>query len=131
MMKKLKGKIESNKIPQFEKKVKFYEFYPEMDKPFKAKTFHSKGFFIKTENPEFNSYLGTIGSSNFADRSYHRDNELNFWVYSKNPKFGSMIEKERKSIVEECREYDSVKKRESGGILGVLFNWVMKLSKMG
>jgi hypothetical protein len=52
-------------------------------------------------------------------------------VYSKNPKLGAMMETERKNIVEESRDYESVTKRESGGFMGVIFNWIMKTSKMG
>ena len=112
-------------------KVRFYEFFPEIDKPFKAKTFHAKGLFLKTSNQDFDSYLGTIGSGNFSDRSYFRDNELNFWVYSKNPKLGQLLEQERTEITEACRTFDPAKSRSKGGLKGLVFNLLMKLSKMG
>jgi hypothetical protein len=50
MMERLKNSMESVQFPDFEKQVKFFEFFPEADKPFKNKTFHSKGFFVKTSN---------------------------------------------------------------------------------
>ena len=130
-MNKLKEKIISKRQEGDLDSVKFFEYFPEMDKPFKAKTFHSKGLFVKTQNDEFGSYLGTIGSGNFGERSYFRDNELNFWVYSKNPKFWSLLEGERKKIIEGCREVGEVKQKDTGGIKGIVFNWLMKSLKMG
>ena len=114
-----------------DKKAKFYEFFPEYDKPFKAKTFHAKGLFVKTKNDHFESFLGTIGSGNFADRSYFRDNELNFWVYSKNPKLGQIFDNERDAMIRECRELDPKKTKSKGGLRGMIFNLIMKFSKMG
>lgn len=135
MMLNLKKKMEQRQKIEGEEvaaeKVRFYEFFPEIDKPFKAKTFHAKGMFLKTTNKDFESFLGTIGSGNFSDRSYFRDNELNFWVYSKNPKLGQLLEEERTEITEACKIFDPTKSRSKGGLKGLIFNLLMKISKMG
>lgn len=135
MMANLKKRLESafkgSNNQHIKIKARFYEFFPELNKPFKAKTFHAKGLFIKTSNEDFDSFLGTIGSGNFCDRSYSRDNELNFWVYSKNPKLGRIFDQERNAIIDDCREFDPSKTRHRKGIKGRIFNLIMKWSKMG
>lgn len=74
--------------------------------PFSAQSFHSKSLFIETKEKE---YLGFIGSSNFAQRSYSRDNEMNFYVVSKNQKLKKIFEKEKEFILNDCKDIDSSK----------------------
>ena len=68
-------------------------------------------------------YLASIGSSNFSQRSYERDTELNFYVYSKNSQLKKMMENERKFILEDCKEFD-VNKMERRSILGKMADWI-------
>lgn len=56
----------------------------------KGWTFHTKGIWINEnglENPNFT----IIGSSNYSYRSYYRDSELNFYLYSMCPVFNKIL----------------------------------------
>ena len=88
-------------------------------------TFHSKMIFLEGYNDE---YLASIGSSNFSDRSFERDHELDFFVYSKSKKFKKLLKKEIELIEGDSKEFDanSVPRR---GIKGGLIDWVIKFFK--
>lgn len=81
-------------------------YVPNMMNPFSAQSFHSKSLFMETKEKE---YLGFIGSSNFAQRSYSRDNEMNFYVFSKNKKLKNIFEKEKEFVLEDAKDIDSSK----------------------
>lgn len=87
VLKKIKSEVKGN-----EGELTVKHFVPNMKNPFAAHSFHSKSLFVETKNKEF---LGYIGSSNFAQRSYYRDNEMNFYVYSKNEKLKKIFEEEK------------------------------------
>ena len=55
-------------------------------------TFHTKGMWIY-ENQE-NPSLTLIGSSNYSQRSYKRDNEIQFYIYALCPKFKEKLQAE-------------------------------------
>lgn len=73
-------------------------------------TFHSKMLLADSAEGD---YLISIGSSNFSQRSYARDHELNFYMYSTSSKFRKVIKKEVDLIKSESQPFDtnSVKKR--------------------
>ena len=56
-------------------------------------TFHTKGIWFY-ENQEETPSLTIIGSSNYSQRSYKRDNEIQFYIYSVCPKFKERLQKE-------------------------------------
>jgi len=58
--------------------VNLYEFYKGQW------TFHSKGAWFYENKEDFPS-LTAIGSTNYSHRSYFRDTELNFYIYSQDP----------------------------------------------
>ena len=74
-------------------------------------------------------YLVSIGSSNFSDRSYERDHELDFFVYSKSKKFKKLVKREIALIEQDSKEFDAdaVPRR---GIKGRVIDWVMKFFKL-
>ena len=57
-------------------------------------TYHTKGMWVY-ENQE-NPSLTLIGSSNYSQRSFKRDNEIQFYVYSFCPKFKERLQEESK-----------------------------------
>jgi CDP-diacylglycerol---glycerol-3-phosphate 3-phosphatidyltransferase len=59
-------------------------------------TFHAKGLWGECAD----EYLMGIGSSNYSNRSFTRDTELQFYFYSSCPKFKNAID----------NEYDSIRK---------------------
>ena len=125
-MKKLHGKLSNHQDSSnpHQKGTKLYEYVPNIKNPFSAQSFHSKALFINFGNQEF---LATIGSSNYAQRSYRRDNELNFFVYSRSKKLAKIMESEKNFILEDCREYDP-KNNERRGVFGRLQDslfWVL------
>lgn len=94
-------------------------YVPDFKNPFSAHSFHSKSLFVETGNKEF---LGYIGSSNFAQRSYYRDNEMNFYVYSKNRKLKKIFEEEKKFIVNECKDIETSKNKR--GVIGKMWDLI-------
>ena len=62
-------------------------------------TFHTKGMWFY-ENSEENPSLSLIGSSNYSQRSYKRDNEIQFFIYSLCPKFKEKLHKENEKMFE-------------------------------
>ena len=88
-------------------------------------TFHSKMMFLEGYDDE---YLASIGSSNFSDRSYERDHELDFFVYSKSKKFKRLLKKEIALIETDSKEFDS-NNPPWRGIKGTIIDWVIKFFK--
>lgn len=56
-------------------------------------TFHTKGLWLYEANEETPS-LTIIGSSNYSQRSYARDNEIQLYIYSKCPKLKEKLHNE-------------------------------------
>lgn len=117
-------KLNKKKFNTENSEVKCYT--PEIKNPFAAHSFHSKSLFLETKNKEF---FGYIGSSNFAQRSYFRDNEMNFYVYSRNPKLKEIFEREREYVLEGCKDIEEVKVKRGGvrkvldGLFWILARW--------
>lgn len=55
-------------------------------------TFHAKGFWAELKD---NSSVTVIGSSNYAERSFNRDTEVQFYILTACPMFRQELEKER------------------------------------
>lgn len=92
------------------KSTKVYQFTPNIKKPFTAQSFHSKYLFLENDQGE---YLMQIGSGNYAQRSYYKDNEINFYVYSKNEKLKKMALSEKKYIMSDCQELKEDKEKRA------------------
>lgn len=66
-------------------------------------TFHAKGLWL-FENNEEKPSLTIIGSSNFSNRSYHKDTEIQFFLYSLCPKMKEKLSKENSRILSDTQE---------------------------
>lgn len=66
-------------------------------------TFHTKGMWFY-ENQEETPNLTIIGSSNYSQRSYKRDNEIQFYFYSMCPKFKEKLHNENEKQFKKSHE---------------------------
>jgi CDP-diacylglycerol--glycerol-3-phosphate 3-phosphatidyltransferase len=64
-------------------------------------SFHSKGIWFYEKNKEFPS-LCVIGSSNYNYRSFERDVESQFYIYSFCEKFSQKMHNENEDIFGDC-----------------------------
>lgn len=64
-------------------------------------TYHTKGLWFY-ENKEETPSLTIIGSSNYSQRSYSRDNEVQFYIYTVCPKFKEKLHNENQRQYEKA-----------------------------
>lgn len=90
------------------KKVEIFEF-------FRGEwTFHTKGLWIY-ENQDVPS-MTAIGSSNYSQRSYKRDNEIQFYLLSFCPKFKDRMEGENRRQFEFAQRISREEIRADGEV---------------
>lgn len=95
-------------------------------------TFHTKGIWYKQVLENHTEYMTIIGSSNYGNRSKHKDLEAQFWIFTSNEDTLKEIEHERQSIVDQSRpitleeiDNDPIIKN---GIPEYFFYWIFKNS---
>ncbi len=78
--------------------ITFYEYAKSKS------TYHSKGIWLLANNGNEVEYLTIYGSSNYAKRSYLKDLESQFLIFSQSPNEIKMFEDERKDIFRDCHK---------------------------
>lgn len=73
-------------------------------------------------------FLVSIGSSNWAQRSFSRDNELNFYVYSDSMSFKRKVDKELDLIKRDCKELNPAHKK--GGLKSLIFDSIVRYNEL-
>ncbi len=86
-------------------------------------TFHAKGLWL-FENNEEKPSLTIIGSSNFSNRSYHKDSEIQFYLYSLCPKMKEKLYHENSKILIDCQK---VTEEDLKSDKDVKINWKHKI----
>lgn len=74
-------------MKQVSKQVELFEYVKQ------DWTFHAKGIWVSDRESQ-EPFLTVIGSSNYSDRSYRRDVECNFFIYSECGEFNKKMKEE-------------------------------------
>lgn len=86
--------------------IRFYEYYKDKS------TYHTKGFWYWHMNKDFSEYVTIYGSSNYATRSFDRDLEAQFFVFTNSEDAVRVFEADRLSVFEHKSEIDENKIRD-------------------
>ena len=78
--------------------ARFFEYFQEKT------SFHVKGFWAEVENNEQRDYLTIIGSSNYSMRSFSRDLEGQFYIFTSDPEAIDKLDLDRQSVMHHAEE---------------------------
>lgn len=104
--------------------ARFFEFFHQ------GATFHAKGIWASLNTPSSGEYLTLFGSSNYSQRSFSRDVEGQFWVFTKNPELKAHFERDREMLLEHTTQATADKMKLARdpkvGPFGRLLHWILQ-----